>query len=44
VRRNEDEEVRKIYDLESDGFLLSRRLDRLCVYVDFKQFLFKRFS
>jgi hypothetical protein len=25
----------RVYDLESDVFLLLKRFDRLCVYVDF---------
>jgi hypothetical protein len=34
--------VHKAQDLESDGFLLLQRLNRLCVYIDFGWFLFQR--
>jgi hypothetical protein len=33
--------VQRVQDIESDGFLLSRRLDRFCVYVDFERFFAK---
>jgi hypothetical protein len=32
----EDKVVHRAQDLESDGFLLLQRLNRLCVYVDFR--------
>jgi hypothetical protein len=35
----EDKVVHTAQDLESDGFLLLKRLNRLCVYVDFRWFL-----
>jgi hypothetical protein len=35
----EDKVVHRAQDLESDGFLLLQRLNRLCVYVDFGWFL-----
>jgi hypothetical protein len=35
----EDKVVHMAQDLESDGFLLLQRLNRLCVYVDFGWFL-----
>jgi hypothetical protein len=31
--------VQMVQDLESNGFLQSRRLDRFCVHVDFRWFL-----
>jgi hypothetical protein len=33
-----------VCDLEGDGFLLSRRLVRLCVHVDFRRFSLKKLS
>jgi hypothetical protein len=38
----EDNVVHRAQDLESDGFLLLQRLNRLCVYVDFGWFLSQR--
>jgi hypothetical protein len=38
----EDKDVYRTQDVESDGFLLLQRLNRLCVYVDFEWFLPKR--
>jgi hypothetical protein len=38
----EDKGVHCNQDLESDGFLLLQRLNRLCVYVDFEWFLSKQ--
>jgi hypothetical protein len=38
----EDKGVHRTQDLESDGFLLLQRLNRLYVYVDFEWFLLKR--
>jgi hypothetical protein len=35
----EDKVVHRAHDLESDGFLLLQRLNRLCVCVDFEWFL-----
>jgi hypothetical protein len=35
----DDKGVHRVQDLESDGFKLLQRLDRLCVYVDFGWFL-----
>jgi hypothetical protein len=35
--------VQRIQDLENDGFLLSWRLDRFCVHVNFGWFLPNRF-
>jgi hypothetical protein len=37
-----DKVVHRAQDLESDGFLLLQRLNRLYVYVDFEWFLHKR--
>jgi hypothetical protein len=31
--------VQRVQGLESDGFLLSRRLDRFCVHFDFERIL-----
>jgi hypothetical protein len=39
LRVEEDKVVHRAQDLESDGFLLLQRLNRLCVYVDFGWFL-----
>jgi hypothetical protein len=39
LRGEEDKIVHRVQDLESDGFLLLQRLNRLCVYVDFGWFL-----
>jgi hypothetical protein len=39
LRVEEDKVVHTAQDLESDGFLLLKRLNRLCVYVDFRWFL-----
>lgn len=39
LHADEDEVVQMVQDLESDGFLLSRRFNRFCVYVDFGRFL-----
>jgi hypothetical protein len=39
LREEEDKVVHRAKDLESDGFLLLQRLNRLCVYVDFGWFL-----
>jgi hypothetical protein len=38
----EDKVIHKAQDLESDGFLLLQRLNRLCIYVDFGWFLPQR--
>jgi hypothetical protein len=37
-----DKGVHRTQDVESDGFLLLQRLNRLCVYVDFEWFLPKQ--
>jgi hypothetical protein len=39
----EEKVVHKAQYLESDGFLLLQRLNRLCVYVDFEWFLPNKF-
>jgi hypothetical protein len=39
LRVEEDKVVYRAQDLESDGFLLLQRLNRLCFYVDFIWFL-----
>jgi hypothetical protein len=36
LRAEEDKDVHRTQDLESDRFLLLQRLNRLCVYVDFE--------
>jgi hypothetical protein len=38
LRVEKDKKVHRIYVVESDDFLLSQRLDRLFVYVNFGQF------
>jgi SHS2 domain-containing protein len=38
----ENKVVHKAQDLESDEFLLLKRLNRLCVYIDFGWFLSQR--
>jgi hypothetical protein len=42
LRVEKDKGVHRTQDLESDGFLLLQRLNRLYVYVDFEWFLLKR--
>jgi hypothetical protein len=42
LRVEEDKGVHMTQDIKSDGLLLLQRLNRLCVYVDFKWFLPKR--
>jgi hypothetical protein len=42
LRVKEDKVVHRAQDLENDGFLLLQRLNRLCVYVDFRWFLLQR--
>jgi hypothetical protein len=39
LRVEEDKVIHRTHDLESDGFLLLQRLNRLCVYIDFEWFL-----
>ena len=42
LRAEEDKDVHRAQDLESDGFLLLQQLNRLYVYVDFEWFLPKQ--
>lgn len=43
LRVEEDKVIYRAQDLESDGFLLLQRLNRLCVYVDFECFYSNEF-
>jgi hypothetical protein len=42
LRAEEDKDVHKVQDLESDGFLLLQQLNWLYVYVDFEWFVAKQ--